>query len=72
MFGATKLVEAIVQTGLSDSLSEAKRLIRSGGISVFGNKITDLDYQLLPQDSLHGFVLVQKGKKNHSLIVFPT
>jgi tyrosyl-tRNA synthetase len=41
--GKIRIVELLVQTGLANSKSEAKRLIQLGGVSIDGVKINDID-----------------------------
>lgn len=65
-----KLVDALVQTKLVASMAEAKRLIRGGGVGVFGDKVSDPEMELTPKNAIDNYVLLQKGKKNHALIVW--
>jgi tyrosyl-tRNA synthetase len=41
--GKIRIVELLVQTGLANSKSEAKRLIQLGGVSIDGVKFNDID-----------------------------
>jgi tyrosyl-tRNA synthetase len=41
--GKIRIVELLVQTGVANSKSEAKRLIQLGGVSIDGVKINDID-----------------------------
>ncbi len=52
------LIDVLVDAGLAPSKSEARRLIEQGGISVDGEKITDVKYTLENEETT-----IQKGKK---------
>ena len=57
------LISVLVKTGLVPSRSEGRRAIEQGGVSIDGNKITDVFYTIakdaIPEDGL----LVKRGKK---------
>ena len=57
------LISVLVKTGLVPSRSEVRRAIEQGGVSIDGNKITDVFYAIakdaIPEDGL----LVKRGKK---------
>ena len=57
------VVDVLVYIKAAPSKGEARRLIQGGGISVDGNKISDINAQLTDSQIANGFVL-QKGKKN--------
>ena len=61
--GQADLMSIIVQAGLAASKSEARRAIEQGGVSVKGEKITDVKKMFTPDDFAEEFVL-KKGKKN--------
>ena len=61
--GQTDLMSIIVQAGLAASKSEARRAMEQGGVSVNGEKITDVKKMFTPDDFAEEFVL-KKGKKN--------
>ncbi len=56
------LAELMVLCKLAKSRGEAKRLIEQGGVSVNGEKVTDM-FMTVSLDSLKGSVKIQKGKK---------
>ncbi len=73
------LTAVLVQSGLSVTprgevtVGQAKKLITGNGISVNGVKQGDVDFQLIRSNALFGrYFLVQKGKKQHYLVVFNT
>ena len=59
------LVDAIVQTGISESKGQAKKLIEQGGISLNDVKVTDLGYTLSEKDFKEGYAIIKKGKKTY-------
>ncbi len=56
------LLDAMVTAGLIASKGEGRRLIEQGGVSVNGEKVTDV-YQVLSKASLKEGVKIKKGKK---------
>lgn len=49
---------------------QARKLIQSNAVSVNGQKVTDTDYELSRDAALFGrYHIVQKGKKNHHLVI---
>ena len=72
----TLLTDLLVESGLAVTpLGEvtpglARKLIQSNSVSVNGEKVSDLDMRLTRSDALHGkYFVVQKGRKNHHLVV---
>lgn len=70
------LVDVLVESGLAVTprgevtVGQARKLIGSNAVAVNGEKIGDADYRLTRAGALHGrFHIVQKGKKNHHLVV---
>jgi tyrosyl-tRNA synthetase len=63
MHDGLTLAHALVEAKLVDSGSDAKRLIRQGGVSVDGNRVTDVQQLLQP-----GTHLVRAGKKKWAQI----
>ncbi len=64
------VVDALLTVGLASSKADARRGIQGGGFSVNGAKIVE-DSQVLGQaDLLAGrYILLQKGRKNHALVI---
>lgn len=62
--GVTTVLQALVACGVAKSNGEARRLIEQGGVSVDGQKVTDIS-AAIPSNE---FVL-QKGKKVHIKVV---
>ena len=72
----TLLMDALVNSGLAMTprgdvtRGQARKLIEGNSIRVNGVKVTDVEARLTNATSLHGrFNVVQKGKKNHHLVV---
>jgi tyrosyl-tRNA synthetase len=64
-----RLVTVLTDTGVTSSRGEATRLIRSGGISVNDERITDERHDLAPGEALAGEIFViRRGKKDYFLI----
>lgn len=61
--GMSSVAEILVAVAKVPSKGEAKRLIQGGGISVDGQKVTDIMAHISDSQLANGFVL-QKGKKN--------
>jgi tyrosyl-tRNA synthetase len=63
-------VDALVRSGLASSKSDARRGIAGKGFLVNGEPIAAPERTLGPGDLLHGtYVMLQKGKRNHALLV---
>ncbi len=64
--GAMGILNLLVKTGLTPSISEGRRLVQQGGISVNDKKITDPKTMI----DLSGETIIRKGKKVfHKVIV---
>ena len=62
------LLDAMLQAGLITSKGEGRRLIEQGGVSIDGEKVTDV-YLVLSRDKLTEGVKIKKGKKVFQKIV---
>lgn len=63
--GTIGLLNLLVKAGLAPSVSEARRLVQQGGITVNDEKITDAKAQI----KLEGESIVRKGKKAFKKVV---
>jgi tyrosyl-tRNA synthetase len=64
------VLDALVRVGLASSKGDARRGIQGKGFLVNGEAIATPDRTLGPDDLLHGgYVMLQKGKRNHALLV---
>ena len=58
-----KVIDLLMLAGLTKSRGEGRRLIKGGGISVNGDKVTDEFAGVSPEDFTDGSVMIRKGKK---------
>ena len=72
----TTLIEALVESGLAVTprgevtAGQARKLIQGNAVSVDGEKVSDVEFMIRKSDALFGkYHIVQKGKKNHHMIV---
>lgn len=56
------LIDILVQTNLAASKGEARRLIEQGGVSVDGEKVTNVS-EIIPLAKLKESIKIKKGKK---------
>jgi tyrosyl-tRNA synthetase len=64
------LIEALVRAGLASSKGDARRGIAGKGFLVNGETIGGAERTLAASDLLRGgYVMLQKGKRNHALVV---
>lgn len=60
------LVDFLVDFGICSSKREAREFISNGSISVNGDRVTDLDYQVAKNDSIEQkYVVIRRGKKKY-------
>jgi tyrosyl-tRNA synthetase len=65
------LIELLtVHTAIFSSKGELRRMIQGGGLMINKQKVEDPESNIGPEDFINGkYLLVQKGKKNYSLII---
>lgn len=62
------IVDWLVETEIEPSKRQAREDVSNGAISINGDRITDLDFAIVPSQHFDGkFVVVRKGKKNYFL-----
>lgn len=71
------LLDALVDSGLAVTpkgevtIGQARKLVQGNAVAVNGEKVSDVDMTLSKSDAMaQKYLLLQKGKKNHHLIVF--
>lgn len=65
------ILDALVETKLASSKSEARRFVESGGVVVNNQKIEALDFILIKEDAKdHQFSLLRRGKKQYAIVMF--
>ena len=57
------IIDLLMLTKLTSSKGDAKRLITQGGVSVDGDKITEINGKLSLSSFEKGYVIIKKGKK---------
>ena len=63
-FGCLLYISLLVNSGLANTRSEARRAIEQGGVAIDGEKVTDIKF-LIPGEKLQGEgIVLKKGKKN--------
>jgi len=63
------ILDLLVAVNLAPSKGEARRLVQQGGISVDGEKISDIAYLVKADDFEKGEIVVKKGKKVYLKVV---
>jgi len=63
------VTDFLASNAVVGSKSEATRLIRGGGLSINGVRVSDEKARLRPEDAIHGrYFVIRKGKKDNFLI----
>ena len=59
------LIDLVADSKLVASKSEGRRMIEQGGVTIDGNKVTDIKHMITAADfEANGYILLKKGKKN--------
>ena len=66
--GAT-ILDIMAENKIVPSKAEGRRLIQQGGLSLNGEKVTDVTRTLNEEDIQDGSALIKRGKKNYHKIV---
>ena len=67
--GSIDILSILVKSALVASKSEARRAVEQGGVSVDGDKVTDLK-KLYTIDELKAGIVVKRGKKSFKKVIF--
>src|SRR5205823_316941 len=62
------LVDALAETGLCKSKSDARREIEGGGAYVNDERVQKIDHKLGPGDAREGIILLRRGKKSYHAV----
>ena len=65
--GEIDILAVLVLCGLAQSRSDARRAVEQGGVSVNGDKVTDIHTSYRPSDFAEEFLL-RRGKKKYCKI----
>ena len=68
MNGSADILTLLVKSGLVPSRSEARRAVEQGGVTVDGEKITDIK-TVYTKDALANGLTLRRGKKNYKKVV---
>ena len=68
--GAIDICGVLVATGLATSRSEARRNVEQGGVTVNGEKVTDVKTSYAPSDFAGEGAVVKRGKKNFKKVTY--
>ncbi len=63
------ILDLMLKAGLIPSKGEGRRLIQQGGVSINGNKVSDIAENICESDFEDGSVIIKKGKKVYHKIV---
>ncbi|MEM7650947.1 MAG: tyrosine--tRNA ligase [Pseudomonadota bacterium] len=67
--GGVSVLDLFVESGLTDSKGEAKRLIKGGGARINDEKISDMEATASDADLTgEGYIKLSAGKKKHALV----
>ena len=67
--GNIDIITLLVKCGLTASKSEARRAVQQGGVSVDGEKITDIAHTFAGEDFGGEGIVLKKGKKNFRKVI---
>jgi len=63
------ITDLLASSLIVGSKSEATRLIRGGGVSVNGERVSDEKARVRPEDAIHGrYFVIRKGKRDNFLV----
>jgi tyrosyl-tRNA synthetase len=64
------VIDLFCETGLCQSKSDARRLVKQGGAYINGNRLTSFEQIVQEQDLKEGEILLRAGKKKYHKIIF--
>lgn len=63
------LLDILIESGTAKSKSEARRLIKEGGIAINGEKVANEKREFLDSEAISGkYFIIKKGKKHYFLL----
>lgn len=66
----TNLVELLIEAGISPSKRQAREDITNGAISINGEKVQDVAYEIVATDKIEDeFTIIRRGKKKYFMII---
>ena len=67
--GTSDVINILVKSGLVATRSEGRRAIEQGGVSVDGEKVTDVKATVAKDSIPQEGIIVKRGKKNFRKVV---
>ena len=67
--GRIDILGVLAKSGLTASRSEARRAVEQGGVTVDGEKVTDIKTAYAPEQFEGDGIVVKRGKKNFKRVV---
>lgn len=65
------IVDFIVEAGISSSKRQGREDVKNGAISLNGERVTDIAYEVSAEDRLEDqFTIVRRGRRNYSMVKF--
>lgn len=64
----SSIIDIMASTKILPSKKEGRRLVEQGGLSLNGEKVTDVSRVLTEEDFEDGIALIKRGKKNYNKI----
>ena len=65
------IVDILVNSSISSSKREAREFVQNGSITINGDKITDLEFNITKDVAIEGkIVVVRRGKKKYTILKF--
>ncbi len=68
--GKIDILGVLAASGLTTSRSEARRAVEQGGVTVDGEKVSDIKTSYAPEQFAGEGIVVKRGKKNFKRIIF--
>ncbi len=69
MDGSIDILGVLVKAGLTASRSEARRAVEQGGVTVDGEKVSDIKASYVPEAFAGEGIVVKRGKKNFKRVI---
>lgn len=64
------VLDALVDTGLTNSRGDAKKAVKEGGAYVNNQRVQEMGYKLSDSDVHYGkYILLRRGKKNYAALI---
>jgi len=65
------IVDILVENNIASSKREAREFIQNGSITINGDKVTDLEFNITKEVTIEGkLVVIRRGKKKYTILKF--